>query len=165
MFKSEAEELIEVSRRFIEMQGLQWIGEDEFNKRLERGMTPPPCTSVPIIETIKAAIKAWPCSKCGGRGRACYTLGGICEASRSGPWSEWCINKCANYEKTKPCPDCLEGKRDMWPLFKGWIMLLNFSSDQPIEKWPIKHADKYEVLTTPLLLMQAFLAFLDTLNA
>jgi hypothetical protein len=155
MFKTEEQVLEETCRAFTEAQGIRWHQKVE---RTKHGLWRCECGDIRNelshftnvlydIETIKAAIQEWPCGKCGGAGYFYKDL-------------------ALRYKD--PC-GCIEGRRNMWLEFLNWHIgqchLMFKGEDQlsaTISMFIYYRAGEVsaEIMSTPLLLMQAFLAYL-----
>lgn len=72
-------------------------------------------------------------------------------------------NPCPDFNPTYTIPSTKAALivLGLWGEFKGWLWLLEIDTNQPIEYWPVKHADKYEILTTPELFKAAVISFME----
>ena len=113
------------------------------------------------IESIKAATQSWPCGTCWGNG--CYANTDDFHCTSCQPDDTRC-----NF--FKPCPLCTDGKRDMWNGFIEWHVKQGLVRIQHLKPdfnfiFAIQREASAEILTNPLLLMQAFLAYLGKADA
>ena len=105
---------------------------------------------------VMAAIQSWPCDKCGGSGE--YVRPELFEDDPLAmSLMAQAIEKGTGNVEKETCPDCLDGKHNLWPDFMGWLWAHKVDPQKPGREVSLHYS---RLFLNPELLIENFLEFM-----